>query len=35
MNKCNHYYHLLCSYDLLKDNKLKDMSCLCHVKIDD
>ncbi|CAD8205927.1 unnamed protein product [Paramecium octaurelia] len=34
VNQCNHYYHLLCSYDLVEQNNLKNLSCLCGQKLD-
>ncbi|CAK94894.1 unnamed protein product (macronuclear) [Paramecium tetraurelia] len=34
VNQCNHYYHLLCSFSLLMENNLKNLSCLCNQKID-
>ncbi|CAD8132996.1 unnamed protein product [Paramecium pentaurelia] len=35
MNQCQHYYHLLCSLELLMENQLSNMKCLCGVKLDE
>ncbi|CAD8103315.1 unnamed protein product [Paramecium sonneborni] len=32
--ECNHNYHLICSIEILMNNKLKDLSCCCGTILD-
>ncbi|CAD8064421.1 unnamed protein product [Paramecium primaurelia] len=35
IKKCNHYYHILCTYKLVDPNNIQSLKCYCDQQIDD
>ncbi|CAD8163906.1 unnamed protein product [Paramecium pentaurelia] len=35
IKKCNHYFHILCTFNLVDPNNIQSLKCYCDQKIDD